>query len=121
MDPHCDNNKDPRDEGTDNRNNSDIMCDPASPVMCDAMCDLATGRGQDQDQLDGQGNSGPIHPHCQTQCFTCKFKTSNGKLIGIFVIFVIGSLSLKRMLYKIVVRFSVWNQPLECCTNLTKQ
>ena len=87
MDPHCDNNKDPRDEGTDNRNNSDIMCDPASPVMCDAMCDLATGRGQDQDQLDGQGNSGPIHPHCQTQCFTSKFKTSNGKLIGIFVIF----------------------------------
>ena len=82
------NNKDPRDEGTDNRDNSDIMCDPASLVMCDAMCDLATGRGQDQ------GNSGPTHPHCQTQCFTSKFKLQNGKLIGIFVI-VIGSLSLK--------------------------
>ena len=101
MDPHRDNNKDPRDKGTDNRNNSDIMCDPASlvTVSCSAMCDLATGRGQDQDQLDGQGNSGPIHPHCQTQCFTSKFKLQNGKLIGIFVI-VTGSLSLKRMLYK---------------------
>ena len=64
------NNKDPRDEGTDNRDNSDIMCDPASLVMCDAMCDLATGRGQDQDQLDGTGDSGVLHLTVRLNVFT---------------------------------------------------
>ena len=72
---------------------SDTMCDPASPVTvsCSAMAvletgDLATGKWSESGSADGTGNSGPIHPHCQTQCFTSNFKTSNGKLISLFVI-----------------------------------